>query len=78
MKININREIEIPDSLFCKKCKALREYEVESSGFRAATCANFNDTVFAKKYSGWYFLKCHACINAVLDYMGGYVEEVRR
>ena len=71
MKIKINREIDVPDSLTCKNCKALKEYEVENTDFRAGDCANFNDKVFATKDSGWSFVKCRDCIGATLDYLRG-------
>jgi len=71
MKIKIKREIDIPDSFTCKNCKALNEYVVDSPNFRAANCANFNDKVFADLHSGWAFVKCRPCINAVLDYFNG-------
>ena len=71
MKIKINREIDVPDSLMCKRCKALKEYETGSDTFRAADCANFNDKVFATKHSRWEFLKCRSCVGAALDHLNG-------
>jgi len=71
MKIKINREIEIPDGLTCKKCKALEEYDVKNTDYRAANCCNFNDRVFADKNSGWAFVKCRACVDATLAYLKG-------
>ncbi len=74
LKIKINREINIPDSLTCKSCKARKEYDTKSAESRAADCANFNDKVFATKQSGWAFVKCRACIDATLDYLNGRVK----
>lgn len=71
MKITIKRDIEIPDSFFCKGCKALSEYDVESSNYREADCKNFNANVFANKNSDWKFLKCHACVDATYSYLCG-------
>lgn len=64
MKITITREIEVPDSVFCKKCKAMHEYEIPDPDFRAAYCCNFNDRVFASGNSGWQFVKCDECMAA--------------
>jgi hypothetical protein len=76
MKIKINREIEIPDSMSCqsrgKKCIALGEIDTQSSAdFNVADCGNFNQRVFGSKDSGWAIVKCRACIDATLDYLNG-------
>ena len=74
MKIKIDREIEVPDSIMCKKCKALEEYDVDGSDYRAANCCNFNDKVFADINSGWGFVKCNQCIDATLRFLRGVVK----
>lgn len=71
MKIKINREIEVPDSLFCKKCNAKEEYDTKSAEYRAANCCHFNSRVFATPKSGWDFVKCRECIDASLRHIGG-------
>ena len=71
MKIKITREIDVPNSLTCKRCKALEEYDVENPDYRAANCCNFNDRVFATNDSGWEFVKSRDCIDATLKSLHG-------
>jgi|GEM_PF-5902038 hypothetical protein len=78
MKINIEREIEIPDGLVCvKNCGSNRECwalhkitKTDGSISEVAHCRNFNDSVKWSDRAGFY-VKSRECIDASLEYFYG-------
>lgn len=70
MKIQISKEINVPEKMICHYGRSSCEALAETPNPSVRICANFNDHCFWSDRAGFY-VRCKQCVDAHMKYLRG-------